>query len=88
MAAEVTTIRLASRDNELIDHFISQGEFTNKSELIRFAVKKFVYEMMLNELRRGQDKSEISSKDEILKVMRQLESIRKELWREYEKHIS
>ena len=88
MAAEVTTIRLTSRDNELIDHFINQGEFTNKSELIRFAVKKFVYEMMLNELRRGQGKSEISSKEEIQKVMKQLESIRKDLWRDYEKHLS
>ena len=88
MTTEVTTIRLSSRDNELIDHFIGQGEFTNKSELIRFAVKKFVYEMMLNELRRGKGKNEISSKDEIQKVMKQLELIRKELWGEYEKRLS
>jgi hypothetical protein len=43
---------------------------------------------MLNELRRDRGNSNVSSKDEIHKVMRQLELIRKELWGEYEKRIS
>ena len=88
MVNEVTTIRLSQRDHELIDHFIGEGEFGNKSELIRFAVKKLVYEMMLNELRRKYGRAKAPSKTEIREIMSGLEKIRQELWKDYAKRPS
>jgi Arc/MetJ-type ribon-helix-helix transcriptional regulator len=88
MATEVTTIRLSQRDIELIDHFIVEGEFGNKSELIRFAVKKLVYEMMLNELRRKYGRTKAPSKKEVKELFGELEDIRKELWKDYAKRVS
>ncbi|MCD6513919.1 MAG: ribbon-helix-helix protein, CopG family, partial [Candidatus Odinarchaeota archaeon] len=35
----VTPVRLSKNDLELIDYLIKRGEFKNRSEFIRFAIK-------------------------------------------------
>ena len=83
MSTEVTSIRLPSKDAAILDHFVEQGAFKSKSEFIRYAIKKTINEIILQEFHEKL-KEPVNNKD----VNKEIKKIRKELWEEYAKHIS
>ncbi len=50
MPATVVTLRVSDRDLALMDRFVKSGEFVSRSELIRYALKKTLSEMMNDEI--------------------------------------
>ena len=90
MSGDITTIRLPEKDLTMMEHFVESGEFRSKSDLIRYAVKRIICELMLKELQENIGKKDRSSKElakEQEKVLGDIHDIRKELWKEYAKRI-
>lgn len=90
MSGEITTIRLPEKDLAMMEHFVESGEFCNKSDLIRYAIKKIICELMLKELQESLGKKKMTESEmakEREKILADIHEIRKGLWREYAKHI-
>ena len=88
MPADVTSIRLPKKDAVLIDHLIEVGEFKSKSEFIRYAIKKTINEILLQEIQEKMMSEEKISADSIDELQDEIKEIRKYLWDQYEKNIS
>lgn len=88
MPAGVTSIRLPKKDAALIDHLIEIGEFKSKSEFIRYAIKKTINEILLQEIQEKMMSEEKISADSIDELQHEIKEIRKYLWDQYEKNIS
>jgi len=88
MATDVTSIRLAHRDNIVLEHFVKEGLFQSKSDFIRYAIRKTINEMILRDIRESivldQKLKDISPKD----LQKEIKEIRKKLWEEYSENIS
>lgn len=88
MSIDVTSIRLPKKDSLQIEHFINIGHFKSKSEFIRYAVKKTINEMLLQEIQEKiGDKDEVSE-EELRNIMLELKKIRKQLWDRYAEDLS
>ncbi len=46
MPRTIVTLRLSDRDLALIDRYVGSGDFTSRSELIRFALKNQLKELL------------------------------------------
>jgi Arc/MetJ-type ribon-helix-helix transcriptional regulator len=80
MPADVTSIRLPKKDAVLIDHLIEVGEFKSKSEFIRYAIKKTINEILLQEIQEKMMSEEKISADSIDELQHEIKEIRKYLW--------
>lgn len=88
MSIDVTSIRLPKKDSLQIEHFINIGHFKSKSEFIRYAVKKTINEMLIQEIQEKiGDKDEVSE-EELRNIMLDLKKIRKQLWDRYAEDLS
>ena len=85
MAVDVTSIRLTEKDSAQIDRFIEDGHFKSRSEFIRYAVKKTINEILLQDIQNRLRTEEIGSVEEILG---EIKDIRKKLWDEYAEDLS
>ena len=88
MTTEVTTIRLPPKDSVIIDQFVDAGEFKSRSDFMRFAIKKTIFELILKEFHDKVAKKGKPTKNEEERVMAELKEIRRELWKKYAKDIS
>ena len=86
MSTDVTSIRLPHKDAMVIEHFVGSGEFKSKSEFIRYAIKKTMNEIILQEFH--EKMTEPIKKKDMDKIQKEIKEIRKELWDEYAQHIS
>ena len=86
MSTDVTSIRLPHKDAIVIEHFVASGEFKSKSEFIRYAIKKTINEIILQEFH--EKMAEPVKKKDVDKIQKEIKEIRKKLWDEYAQHIS
>ena len=86
MPTEITSIRLPQKDAIVIEHFVESGEFKSKSEFIRYAIKKTINEIILQEFH--EKLTEPIRKKDVDKIQKEIKEIRKKLWDEYAQHIS
>ena len=86
MSTDVTSIRLPHKDAIVIEHFVASGEFKSKSEFIRYAIKKTINEIILQEFH--EKMTEPVKKKDVDKIQKEIKEIRKKLWDEYAQHIS
>ncbi len=81
MTYPVTPVRLSKEDIEMIDIFVKLGEFRNRSEFIRFAIKytllKFMEKVSMQTLLNSQNNPADLKKLDLVKKM----------IKEYEKQI-
>ncbi len=88
MHPEVVTTRLPSIDLKLIEFFIKKGEFEDRSDFFRCAIRRMVAELTQNELDlfstvRGMDENELD------RIHKEIKDIRREIWKEkYAEDIS
>ena len=75
METQRVTVRLPSQQIRTIDTFIKFGEFATRSEMIRFALARFIDEIA----------EDIFAKAERLKKMQQLEAATSELEKYWKK---
>lgn len=87
MATDVTTIRLPAKDLMMIEHFVKDGEFKSKSELIRYAVKKTIFEMLLKEFHEKLGSKELPDKKQIEELLDEIKTIRRKQWKTYAKRL-
>jgi Arc/MetJ-type ribon-helix-helix transcriptional regulator len=83
MNADSDVVRLPAKDSALIDHFIKAGEFKNKSEFIKYAVKKAINEVILRELEEKSRAAPQLSEKDVDKLLTEIKDIRKKLWEGY-----
>jgi Arc/MetJ-type ribon-helix-helix transcriptional regulator len=83
MNADSDVVRLPAKDSALIDHFIKAGEFKNKSEFIKYAVKKAINEVILRELEEKSHAAPQLSEKDVDKLLTEIKDIRKKLWEGY-----
>jgi len=88
MATDVTTIRLPPKDTLIIDQFVDAGEFKSRSEFMRYAIKRTIFDLILKEFHEKVAKKGKPTKKEEEKVLADLKDIRRELWKKYAKDIS
>lgn len=88
MATDITSIRLPKKDAVLIEHLIDAGEFKSKSEFIRYAVKKTINEMMLQEIQEKIGSDEEITPEAINEIQKEIKEIRKYLWDLHAKDLS
>lgn len=88
MPTDVTSIRLPKKDAVLIDHLIDVGEFKSKSEFIRYAIKKTINEILLQEIQEKMASDEEISAESIDELHKEIKEIRKYLWDQYGKDLS
>ena len=81
MSTDITSIRLPHKDAIVIEHFVASGEFKSRSEFIRYAVKKTINEIILQEFH--EKLNEPIRKKDVDKIQREIKDIRKKLWDEY-----
>jgi Arc/MetJ-type ribon-helix-helix transcriptional regulator len=86
MTTDVTSIRLPHKDAAVIEHFIASGEFKSRSEFIRYAIKKTINEILLQEFH--ERLNEPLDKKGVARIQKEIKEIRKRLWDEYVQHIS
>lgn len=88
MSTDATSIRLPPKDAAMLDHFVKSGEFKSRSELIRYAIKKTINELVLKEFQESMGEDGTLSEKEIDTLAEEIKSIRKKLWKDYAKHLS
>jgi len=68
-----TQVILEEKELEKINYFVNMGYFEDEKELIESALRKFLYELGLAEIRRRIPQAELSEEE----VERELEEIRR-----------
>ena len=68
-----TQVALKDKELEKINYFVNMGYFEDEKELIESALKKFLYELGLADIRRRIPQAELSEEG----VERELEEIRR-----------
>ncbi len=68
-----TQVVLKDKELEKIDYFVNMGYFEDEKELIESALKKFLYELGLADIRRRIPQAELSEEE----VEAELEAIRR-----------
>lgn len=78
---ERVTLRLPVHDLHLVDHFVEAGEFMNRSDVIRAAIKDFV-RSRAKEVQEGVDaKKVLTDAVDMAREMREMRSAMEELRR-------
>ena len=88
MSIDVTSIRLPKKDSMQIEHFIDIGHFKSKSEFIRYAVKKTINEMLIQDIQERIGGKEEITDGQLKDILLELKEIRKQLWVRYDEDIS
>ena len=88
MSVDATSIRLPRKDSVQIEHFIDAGHFKSKSEFIRYAVKKTINEMLIQEIQERIGDKEDITEEELKDLLSDLKNARKKLWDRYDEDIS
>ncbi|MGQ4832504.1 MAG: ribbon-helix-helix domain-containing protein [Candidatus Asgardarchaeia archaeon] len=82
MTYPVTPVRLSREDIKMIDTFVKLGEFRNRSEFIRFAIKYTLLKFM----EKVTTQTLLNSKEDDLEFLKKL-NLFKEMVKEYEECI-
>jgi len=77
-----TTIKLSPKDLAMIDQFAG-NKFKSRSEFITYAVKKTIYEMLLEEFHDQLGTESFPTEEEVQRLHAEIKEIRKELWKQY-----
>jgi len=79
MASTTVPVRFVKKDIESIDHFIEEGFFTTKSDLIRMSVRHYIRELAFEELMKKASNRPLT-KEDVDRVNRRIKEIRRERW--------
>ena len=81
---ETVSAKFAEKDMELMEEFIKKKYFSNRSDLIRTAVRHYLRESASQELMRGASPQPVS-KEELKEINHEIKKIRMEIYkREFE----
>jgi hypothetical protein len=90
MSLDTDTIKLSPKDRAMIDYFAKdKDKIKSKEEFVSYAVKKTIYEMMLEEFheKSGIEGKEFPSEEEIQRLHTEIKEIRRRLWKEYAENL-
>jgi metal-responsive CopG/Arc/MetJ family transcriptional regulator len=85
MEAQAVPTKFTKKDIQLLDHFIEEGYFSTRSDLIRTSVRHYLHELTLMEIQgrvRSKKKKRKWTKKDIKKELKEIRGLRRQRWKD------
>lgn len=81
MEAQAIPAKFTKKDIQLLDHFIEEGYFSTRSDLIRTSVRHYLHELTLMEIQ-GRIWKKKTTKKDIKKELKEIRDLRRQRWKD------
>jgi Arc/MetJ-type ribon-helix-helix transcriptional regulator len=80
MEAVAIPAKFTKMDIQLLDHFVKEGYFSTRSDLIRTSVRHYLHELTMMEIEK-KIKPKTYSKDGVKKEIEEIRKVRRAIWK-------